>query len=181
MKTKKKPSNLAGTQLNDALASERNARGTVALARASMHDIKSSRGDYYRQVANKKGSRAGRGKGKGQGKNRESRGRAPGQSSNAPTTQAGTRPHNTMPPSVRPCLKCGSRDHESGKCPRNHEHRSYMAHAMNFTARCLGSDEMNRNSVATEVFSCKNLAIDRVLLDCGATDTRMRGSDRGDY
>ena len=36
--------NLAGTQLNEALASERNARRTDAPARAIMHDIKSSRG-----------------------------------------------------------------------------------------------------------------------------------------
>ena len=36
--------NLAGTQLHKALASERNARRTVAQARAIMHDIKSSRG-----------------------------------------------------------------------------------------------------------------------------------------
>ena len=36
--------NLAETQLNEAFASERNARRTVAQARAIMHDIKSSRG-----------------------------------------------------------------------------------------------------------------------------------------
>ena len=41
MKMKKK---LAETQLNEALPSERNARRTVAQARAIMHDIKSSRG-----------------------------------------------------------------------------------------------------------------------------------------
>ena len=40
---------LALTQLNEALASERNARRTIAQARAIMHDIKSSRGDYYPQ------------------------------------------------------------------------------------------------------------------------------------
>ena len=50
--------NLAGTQLNEARASERNARRTVAQARAIMHDIKSSRGGYYPQDANKKGSEA---------------------------------------------------------------------------------------------------------------------------
>ena len=45
-----------------------------------------------------------------------------------------------------------------------------MAHAMNFTAWCLGSDEMNSTSV-TEVSSRETLARGRVLLDCGATDT----------
>ena len=49
-----------------------------------MHDIKSTCGGYYSPGANKKGSGAGRGKGEGQGKNRDSRGRAPGQSPNAP-------------------------------------------------------------------------------------------------
>ena len=42
--------NLAGTQLNEALASGRNARRTVAQARAIMHDIKSSRVGYYPQA-----------------------------------------------------------------------------------------------------------------------------------
>ena len=41
--------NLAGIQLNEALASERNARRTIAQARAIMHDVKSSRGGYYPQ------------------------------------------------------------------------------------------------------------------------------------
>ena len=69
--------NLAETQLNEALASERNARRTVAQARAIMHDIKGSRGGNPRS-ANKKGSDAGEGKGTGQSRNRDSRGRAPG-------------------------------------------------------------------------------------------------------
>ena len=163
--------NLTGTQLNEALASERNARRTVAQARAIMHDIKRSRGGNYPQGASKKGSGAGKGKSEGQGKNRSSRGRAPGQWSNASMSQSGTRPHRPMPPSTGPCLKCGSPDHESGKCPKNQEHKSYMAHAMNFTAWCLGSDEMNGNSVTAEVFSCENLARGRKLLDCGATGT----------
>ena len=90
--------NLAGAQLNKALASERNARRTVAQARAITYDIKSSRGGYYHQGANKKGSEAGKGKGKGQGKNRDSRARAPGQSSNASTSQAEMRLHKPMPP-----------------------------------------------------------------------------------
>ena len=68
--------NLAETQLNEALASERNARRTVAQARAIMHDIKGSRGGNPRS-ANKKGSDAGEGKGTGQSRNRDSRGRAP--------------------------------------------------------------------------------------------------------
>ena len=38
---------LACTQLNEAFASERNARRTVAQARAIMHDIKCSRGGCY--------------------------------------------------------------------------------------------------------------------------------------
>ena len=114
-------------------------------------------------------SGAGKGKSKGQGKNRNSHGRAPGQSSNASTSQAGMSLHKPMP--TRPCLKCGSRDHETGKCPKNQEHRSYMAHALNFTAWCLGSDGMNSNSVSAELFCCENLARGRVLLDCGATDT----------
>ena len=163
--------NLAGTQLNEALASKRNARRTVAQTRAIMHDIKSSRGGYYLQGANKKGSGAGKGISKGQGKNRNSRGRAPGQSSNAPTSQAGTRLHKPMPPSVRLCLKCGSRDHESGKCPENQDHRRYMAHARNFAAWCLGSDESNSHSFTAEASGCENRARGRVLLDCGATDT----------
>ena len=50
--------NLAGTQLNEALASERNARRTIAQARAIM------RGGYYPQGANRKGSEAAKGKGK---------------------------------------------------------------------------------------------------------------------
>ena len=161
--------NLAETQLNEALDSERNARRTVAQARAIMHDIKSSRGGYYPQGANKKGSEAGKGKGKGHGKNRDSRGRVIGQSSKTSTSQAGMRLHKPTPPSARPCLKCGSRDHEAGKCPKNQEHRSYMAQALNFTAWCLGSDETNSTSV--EAFSCENLARGRVLIDCGATDT----------
>ena len=160
---------LAGTQLNEALASERNARRTTAQARAIMHDIKSSRGGYYLQCANRKGSEAVVGKGKGQGKDRDSRRQASGQSSNLPKSQAGMRPHKPMSTSVRPCLKCGSRDYESSKYPTNQEHRSYMAHAMNFAAWCLGSDEMH--STTAEAFGCENLARDRVLLDCGATDT----------
>ena len=48
--------NLAETHLNEALASERNATRTVAQARAIMHYIKSSRGGYFPQGANKKGS-----------------------------------------------------------------------------------------------------------------------------
>ena len=150
--------NLAGAQLNEALASERNARRTVAQAEASMHDIRSSRGGCCPQGANKKGSGAGKGKRKGQGKNRDCDGRAPGQTSNASTTQAGTRPHKSIPPLTRPCLKCGSRDHESGMCPKNQENSSYMANTMNFTAWCLGSTEMNSNSMTSEVFSCENLA-----------------------
>ena len=122
---------------------------------------KSSRGGYYPQGANKKGSEAGKGKGKGHGNNR--------QSSNTSTSQAGMRLHKPTPPSVRPWLKCGSRDHEAGKCLKNQERRSYMAQALNFTAWCLGSDETNSTSV--EAFSCENLARGRVLIDCGATDT----------
>ena len=38
---------------------------------------------------------------------------------------------------------------------------------MNVTAWCLGSDEMNSNSVTAEVY----LAQGKVLLDCGAADT----------
>ena len=49
---------LAGTQLNEALTSERNTRSTIAQARAIMHDIKSSRGGYYPQGASRKGSEA---------------------------------------------------------------------------------------------------------------------------
>ena len=160
--------NLARTHLNEALASERNARRTIAQAKAIMRDIKSSRGGYYHQGANKKGSEAVKGKGKRQGKNRNSRGRASGLSSNIPKSQAGTRPHNPISTSARPCLKCGSRDHESGKFPKNQEHRSFLAHAMNFTAWCLGSDDMH--STAAEAFGCENLARGRVLLDRGATD-----------
>ena len=113
---------LAETQLNEAL--ERNARRTVAQARAVMHDIWGCRGGCCPQGPSKKGSRAGEGTSKGQCKNRNSHGRAPGHSSNASTSQAGMRPHKPMPPSTRPCLKCGSRDHESGKFPKNQEHRS---------------------------------------------------------
>ena len=47
--------NLARTQLHEALASERNARRTVAQARAIMHEIKSSRGGHHPQGASKKG------------------------------------------------------------------------------------------------------------------------------
>ena len=43
-----------------------------------------------------------------------------------------------------------------------------MAHAMNFTAWCVGSDEMNKTT--SEAFGCENLARGR-LLNCGATDT----------
>ena len=93
---------LAGNHLNEALVLERKARKTVAQARAIMHDIKTSRGGDYTQGTNKKGSQARKGKGKRQKKKRDSRGRAPGQSSNAPTSQAGTRVHKPMPPSVRP-------------------------------------------------------------------------------
>ena len=46
-----------------------------------------------------------------------------------------------------------------------------MANAKNFTAWCLGSDEMNSNSMTAEAFGCENLAGGRVLLGCGATDT----------
>ena len=56
--------NLARTPLNETLASERNARRTVAEARATMRDITSSRGRSYPQGANKKGSEAGKGKSK---------------------------------------------------------------------------------------------------------------------
>ena len=123
--------NLAGSQLNKALASGRYARRTLAQARAIVVTV-------IRMVQTRKVSQAGKGKSEGQGKNRNRHGPAPGQSSNAPTSQAGRKPHKPMPPSTRPCLKCGSRDHEPGKCPKNQEHRSYMAHVMNFTALCLG-------------------------------------------
>ena len=49
------------------------------------------------------------------------------------------------------------------------EHRSYMAHALNFTAWCMGSDE-TQNGTA-EAFGCKNQDRGKVLLDCRATDT----------
>ena len=78
-----------------------------------------------RKVQTRKVQGAGKGKSKGQGKNRNCHGRAPGQSSNASTSQAAKRPHKPMPSSTIPCLKCGSRDRESGKCPKNQEHRSY--------------------------------------------------------
>ena len=68
-----------------------------------------------------------------------------------------------------PCLKRGSREHESGECPKNQEHRRYMAHAKNFAARCLNTDEMNNTTA--EAFCCENLTRGRVLLDCEATDT----------
>ena len=45
---------LAETHLNEALASERNARRTIAQARAIMHDIKGS-GGYCPQGARRKG------------------------------------------------------------------------------------------------------------------------------
>ena len=38
-------------------------------------------------------------------------------------------------------------------------------------AGCLGSDDMNSNSVTVEVLGCETLACGRVLLDCAATDT----------
>ena len=44
-----------------------------------------------------------------------------------------------------------------------------MAQAMNFTAWCLGSNEMN--SMMAEAFGFENLAGGRVLIDCGATGT----------
>ena len=75
------------------------------------------------KVQTRKAQGQERAKVKDTGKNRDSRGGAPGQSSNAPTIQARTRRHKPMSPSVRPCLKCGSRNHEYGKCPRNQEHR----------------------------------------------------------
>ena len=143
---------LAETQLKEALVSEGNARRTVAQARAIMHDFKSSRGGYYPQGANKKGSEAGKSQGKGQGKYRNGRGRTLGQSSNSMTSQAGMRLHKPMPAPVKPGLKCGSRNHEHGNCPKNQEHISYMA----FTAWCLGSSEMN--STTAEAFGCENLA-----------------------
>ena len=90
------------------------------------------------EEANKKGLGTGKCKRKGQGKNRDSHDRAPGKSSNASTSQDGTRPLKPMHPSTRPCLKCGSRDHESGKCPENQEHRSHMAHAMGFHSVVFG-------------------------------------------
>ena len=153
---------LAETLLNEALASESKARRTITQARAIMHDIKSSRGGYYPQGARKKGSEAMKGKGKGQGKNRDIRGRASGQSQNTSKNTARMRPHRPVPLSVRPCLKCGSRDHESGKCLKNEEHSGYMAQAMNFTAWCVGSDEMH--SATAEAFGCENLARGQVLL-----------------
>ena len=56
--------NLPGAQLNEALASARNARRTVAQARAIMHDIMSSCGGYFPQGANRKGSGQERAKAK---------------------------------------------------------------------------------------------------------------------
>ena len=153
MKTKKKLS-----QLKETLASERNARTTVPQARAIMHDIKSSRGGYHPQGASKKGPGAGKDKGKAQSNKRNNHGRAPGQSSNVSMSQAGTRPQKPMTPSTRPCPKCGSRDHESDNCPKNQNHRSYMAHAMCFMTWCLGSDEMNGDSVADEVGAWQRIA-----------------------
>ena len=44
-----------------------------------------------------------------------------------------------------------------------------MAQAMNITAWCLGSNEMN--STTAEAFGFENLAGGRVLIDCGATDS----------
>ena len=158
--------NRAGTQLNEALASETRAKQLHKREQSCMISRVVVAGSILKVQ-----TRKAQGKGKGQGKNRDSRGRAPGQSSNAPTSQAGTRPRKLMPPSVRSFLKCGSRDYESGKCPRNQEYRSYVAHARNFTACCLGSDGWNSNSITAEAFGCVNLARGRVLLDWRATDT----------
>ena len=109
-----------------------------------------------------------KGKGKGQDKNRDIHGRASGQSPNTPKNPAGTRPHRPVPTSARPCLKCGSRDHESGK---SQEPKAQKLH---------GTGHEFHSIVQAEAFGCENLARGRALLDCGATDTvGSVGSDRG--
>ena len=120
-----------------------------------MHDIKSSRVATIRKVQIRKAQE--RAKVKEKARTETVVVERGNKSSNASMSQAGTRSHKPMPPLTRHCLKCGSRDHESGKCPKNREHRSYKAHAKNFTAWCLGPEEMNFNSVTAEVFSCENL------------------------
>ena len=133
-----------------------------------MHDINCFRGNST-QNANKNVLEAGQCQ--GHSKNRDSfgLGRAPGQSPYSSTSQAGMRLHMPLHAPVRPRLKRGSREHESGECPKNQEHRRYMAHAKNFAAWCLGTGEMNNTTA--EAFGCENLTRGRVLLDCGATDT----------
>ena len=142
----------------------------MAQARAIMYDIKSSRGGYYPQGANRKGSEAGKGKGKGHGKNQDSRGRAIGQSSNTSMSRAGMRLHKPTPPSARPCLKCGSRDHEADKCPEESRTQKLYGTGLEFPQRGAWVP-MKRIVTSVEAFSCENLALGKVLIDCGATDT----------
>ena len=52
--------NLAGAHLNEGLGSERNARRTVAQARAITHDIKNSRGGYHLKVQTRMAQKQGR-------------------------------------------------------------------------------------------------------------------------
>ena len=86
------------------------------------------------KVATRKESMLKRAKAKARVETTEGTDEVTRQSHNSVTGQAGMRSHEPMPVPIRPCLKRGSRDHESDKCPKNQEYWSYMAQALNFTA-----------------------------------------------
>ena len=79
-----------------------------------------------------------------------------------------------MPPSRRPCLKCGRRDHETKDCPdeeRPAAHNNFVQH-LTFGAWCLGTRTAPDVAVTDgETFNLEKIEAGKVLLDCGASDT----------
>ena len=134
--------NLAGTQpVNEALASEPTARRTVAPSES--HHARHQEQPWWLLSPWREQERDGRwtrAKAKATSRDTRGQGRATAQLTSSSTSQAGMTLQKPRPVPVRPCSKCGSRDDESDKCPKNLEPRRYMARAWNFTAWCMGFD-----------------------------------------
>ena len=105
------------------------------------------------------------------GKSKKGKGKSKGFNS-GPT--AAQRPYKPMPPSQRPCLKCGRRDHETKDCPDKERPAasSHFVQHLTFGAWCLGNRTAPDDAGADEEsFNLEKIEAGKALLDCGATDT----------
>ena len=79
-----------------------------------------------------------------------------------------------MPPSRRPCLKCGRRDHDTKDCPDKDRAASanhFLQH-MQFGATCLGNQNAKKGGdVDAEALNLEKIVAGKALLDCGASDS----------